>query len=158
MGGGTSGILMQMQLKIGSYVRVYLVTLHGQGRITTRQLKYTVKENLKNGPISDLVDFMAECVDSFLSFVNRGDSKNLLSLGLCISFPLKQTSIRDAYVLRWTKDYHIMGADNKNIVELLQTSFRTREIPVVVKAVVNGACKFIEMMIYRSNVPMNILF
>lgn len=126
----------------GSYIRVYLVTLHGQGRITTRQLKYTVRENLKVGPISNLIDFMAECVDAFLTFINRGDSKNPLSLGLCISFPLHQTSIRNAYILRWTKDFEITGADHKNVVELLQTSFRKREIPVIVKAAVNGACEY----------------
>lgn len=117
------------------------MTLHGQGRITTRQLKYTVRDNLKVGPISNLIDFMSECVDAFLTFVNRGDSKNPLSLGLCISFPLHQTSIRNAYILRWTKDFEITGADHKNVVELLQTSFRRREIPVIVKAAVNGACK-----------------
>lgn len=127
---------------LGSYIRVYLVTLHGQGRISTRQLKYTVKENLKVGPISKLIDFMAECVDAFLTFVNRGDNKNPFSLGLCISFPLHQTSIHNAYILRWTKDFEITGADNKNIVELLQTSFRKSEIPVIVKAAVNGASKY----------------
>jgi hexokinase len=84
---------------------------------------------------------MAECVDAFLAFVNKGDIRNPLSLGLCISFPLRQTAINNAFVLRWTKDFEITGADNKNLVELLQTAFCRREIPVVVKAAVNGACK-----------------
>jgi hexokinase len=104
-------------------------------------MKYTVKDKLKRGPVGRLIDFMAECVDSFLAFVNKGDSSNPLALGLCISFPLRQTAINNAYVLRWTKDFEITGADNKNLVELLQTTFRKREIPVVVKAAVNGACK-----------------
>ncbi|KAI7907719.1 hexokinase-domain-containing protein [Cokeromyces recurvatus] len=134
----------------GSYIRVYLVTLHGQGRITTRQLKYTVKEDLKVGPVNNLIDFMAECVDSFLTFVNKGDSKNPLSLGLCISFPLHQTAINNAYILRWTKDFEITGADNKNMVELLQTSFRKRELPVIVKAAVNGASGCLLAHSYRS--------
>lgn len=84
---------------------------------------------------------MTECVDSFLTFVNKGDDKTPLELGLCISFPLHQSAINNAYILRWTKDFEITGADNKNIVELLQTSLRKREVPVVVKAAVNGACK-----------------
>lgn len=147
--GQEKGEYMGLDLS-GSYVRVYLVTLHGQGRITTRQLKYTVRENLKVGPISNLIDFMAECVDAFLTFVNRGDSKNPLSLGLCISFPLHQTSIRNAYILRWTKDFEITGASHKNVVELLQTSFRRREIPVIVKAAVNGASGCLLAHSYRS--------
>lgn len=132
-------ILADTDCLIGSYVRVYLVTLHGQGRITTRQLKYTVRDNIKRGHISGLIDFMAECVDSFLIFVNKTNPKTPLSLGLCISFPLHQTAINNAYVLQWTKDFEITGAERKNIVELLQTSFRRREIPVIVKAAVNGA-------------------
>ncbi|KAG1136390.1 hypothetical protein G6F37_009140 [Rhizopus arrhizus] len=122
-----------------SHIRVYLVTLHGHGRISTRQMKYTVKQSLKKGSINKLVDFMAECVDNFLNFINK--TRCTLFLGLCISFPLHQTAINNAYVLRWTKDFEITGAYNKNIVELLQTSFRRREIPVVVKAAVNGARK-----------------
>lgn len=134
----------------GSYIRVYLVTLHGQGRISTRQLKYTVKDKLKRGPISKLIDFMAECVDAFLTFVNKGDSRHPLDLGLCMSFPLHQTALNNAYVLRWTKDFEITGASGKNIVELLQTSFRRREIPVNVKAAINGASGCLLAHSYRS--------
>lgn len=135
---------------IGSSIRVYLVTLHGQGRITTRQLKYTVKDKLKRGNISNLIDFMAECVDSFLTFVNKGDSRHPLYLGLCISFPLRQTALNNAYVLQWTKDFVITGADNKNLVELLQTALRKRDIPVIVKAAVNGAASSLLAHSYRS--------
>lgn len=83
---------------------------------------------------------MAESVDGFLSFVNKCD-KEPLQLGVCISFPLHQTAINNAYILRFTKDFEITGADHKNVVELLQTSLRKREVPVIVKAAVNGACK-----------------
>ncbi|KAG0777196.1 hypothetical protein G6F22_012040 [Rhizopus arrhizus] len=131
-----------------SHIRVYLVTLHGHGRISTRQMKYTVKQSLKKGSINKLVDFMAECVDNFLNFINK--TRCTLFLGLCISFPLHQTAINNAYVLRWTKDFEITGAYNKNIVELLQTSFRRREIPVVVKAAVNGAPGCLLAHGYRS--------
>lgn len=134
----------------GSYIRVYLVTLHGQGRISTRQLKYTVRDNIKRGPIGNLIDFMAECVDAFLTFVNKGDSRNPLDLGLCLSFPLHQTALNNAYVLRWTKDFEITGASGKNIVELLQTTFRRREIPVIVRAAINGASSCLLAHSYRS--------
>lgn len=127
-----------------------MVTLHGQGRIATRQLKYVVKDHLKHGPIGNLIDFMAECVDSFLTFVSKGDARHPLHLGLCISFPLRQSAINNACVLQWTKDFTITGADNKNIVELLQTALRKHEIPVVIKAVVNGAASSLLAHSYRS--------
>lgn len=104
-------------------------------------MKYQVKDTLKSGPIGNLIDFMAESVDSFLAFINRCQNKEPLELGLCISFPLQQTSINNAYILRFTKDFEITGAGNKNVVELLQTSLRKREVPVIVKAACNGACE-----------------
>lgn len=93
---------------------------------------------------------MAECVDSFLTFVNKEDSRKPLYLGLCISFPLRQSAINNAYVLQWTKDFVITGADNKNLVELLQTALRKRDIPVIVKAAVNGAASSLLAHSYRS--------
>ncbi|KAI8087225.1 hexokinase-domain-containing protein [Thamnidium elegans] len=134
----------------GSNLRVYLVTLHGHGRITTRQLKYSVKDNIKKGHINNLINFMAECVDSFLTFVNKADYRNPLHLGVCISFPLRQTAMNNAYVERWTKDFEITGARNKNLVELLQTALHSREIPVIVKAAVNGAAGCLLAHSYRS--------
>ncbi|KAI8372213.1 hypothetical protein BD560DRAFT_467817 [Blakeslea trispora] len=118
----------------GSYVRVYLVTLQSQGRIKTRQAKHTVKGYLKQGHISKLIDVMTECVDCFLSHV--------------------QAAINNAYVLRWTKDFSITGGEQKNLVDHLQTSFRRREIPVLIKAVVNGAAGCLLADSYRSLVTL----
>ncbi|KAI9365895.1 hexokinase-domain-containing protein [Pilaira anomala] len=147
--GQEEGEYIGMDLS-GSTLRIYLVTLHGHGHITTRQLKYSVKENLKKGPINNLINFMAESIDSFLTFVNKSDSRKPLQLGLCISFPLFQTALNNACVITWTKDYEITGANNKNLVELLQTALRSREIPVIVKAAVNGAAGCLLAHSYRS--------
>ncbi|GAA5798651.1 hypothetical protein HPULCUR_004056 [Helicostylum pulchrum] len=136
--GQETGEYLGLELS-GSNIRIYLVNLHGQGRISTRQQKYVIAEHLKKGSIAHMIDFLVECVDSFLSFVGKYDIQTPLALGFVLSFPLKQTAINKAYVIKWTKDFEITGADNKNIAELLQIGFRRRHINVNVDAVVNGA-------------------
>lgn len=128
---------------VGSSVRIYLVTLHGKGRITTRQQKYPVHNHLKKGSINKLVDYLAVSVDSFLAFIGKHDVsfQNPLALGFVISFPLHQTALNKASVMQWTKDFEVTGTDGKNIVDLLQTGLRRRHIPVIVEAVCNGAGK-----------------
>lgn len=134
----------------GSNIRIYLVNLHGQGRISTRQQKYVINDHLKKGPISDMIDFLVESVDAFLSFVGKYDIRSPLALGFVISFPLEQTALNKAYVIQWTKDFEITGADGKNIAELLQLGFRRRHINVNVEAVVNGAVGCLLAHSYRS--------
>ncbi|KAI8879971.1 hypothetical protein K501DRAFT_255874 [Backusella circina FSU 941] len=133
----------------GSYVRLYFVTLHGKGRITTtRQQKYTVKEELKVGPLLHLIEFMAECLDSFISFIQK--EKVSLSLGLCISFPLVQTALNHASILRSTKDFVLTEYENKNVVDLFQAAVEKRGLSVIVKAASNGAASCLLAHSYRS--------
>ncbi|KAI9494587.1 hypothetical protein BDB00DRAFT_928036 [Zychaea mexicana] len=111
-------------LELRSSVRIYLVTLHGKGRITTRQQKYPVHQHLKKGSINALIDYLAVSVDSFLSFV--------------------------ASIIQWTKDFQVTNADDKNIVDLLQTGLRRRHIPVIVEATCNSAVGCLLAHSYRS--------
>ncbi|KAI8985379.1 hexokinase-domain-containing protein [Pilobolus umbonatus] len=134
----------------GSNVRVYLINFSGFGHMHIRQLKYSVKEETKTGSINGLIDFMAECLDSFLTFVSKSHSKQPIPLGLCLSFPLRQTALNNAAVMRWTKDFDIQGADNKNIVDLLQTAISKRRLPVTVKAALNGASSCLLAHCYRT--------
>lgn len=97
-----------------------------------------------------MMDFLVECVDSFLSFVGKYDIRTPLALGFVLSFPLEQTAINKAVVIQWTKDFEVTGADNKNIAELLQIGFRRRHINVNVEAVVNGAVGCLLAHSYRS--------
>jgi hexokinase len=122
----------------------------GKGRISTRQQKFLISDHLKRAPITDMIDFLAESVDSFLSFAGKYDIQDPLALGFVLSFPLEQTAINKATVIQWTKDFEITGADGKNIAELLQLGLKRRHIPVVVEAVINGAVGCLLAHSYRS--------
>ncbi|KAI8094874.1 hexokinase-domain-containing protein [Gilbertella persicaria] len=147
--GQETGEYLGLELN-GSNVRMYLVNLHGQGRITTRQQKLVVHDHLKKGSVTAMIDFLAESVDSFLSFVGKYELKQPLALGFVLSFPLEQHALNKAVVLQWTKDFEVTGANGKNIAELLQIAFRRRHINVNVEAVINGAVGCLLAHSYRS--------
>ncbi|KAI8985108.1 hexokinase-domain-containing protein [Pilobolus umbonatus] len=138
-------------LELSSFnIKIYLVELHGMGRITTRQQKYTLPEDLKRKTLMNVVEFLAECVDSFLTFVGKYDVQTPLPLGFGLSFPLRHASLNKAYIIQWTKDFEITEYEDKNIGELLQSSLHTHHIPVVVEAVVNNAVGCLLAHSYRS--------
>ncbi|KAG2204403.1 hypothetical protein INT46_006195 [Mucor plumbeus] len=147
--GQETGEYLGLELS-GSNIRIYLVTLHGQGRISTRQQKFVISEHLKKGSINSMIDFLVESVDNFLSFVGKYELRQALSLGFVLSFPLEQHALNKAVVIQWTKDFEITGADGKNIAELLQIGFRRRHININVEAVINGAVGCLLAHSYRS--------
>ncbi|CAO3654485.1 unnamed protein product [Mucor hiemalis] len=147
--GQETGEYLGLELS-GSNIRIYLVNLHGGGRISTRQQKYVISEHLKKCNISEMIEFLVESVDSFLSFVGKYDIQKPLALGFVLSFPLEQKAINKAVVIQWTKDFEITGAEGKNIAELLQIGFRRRHININVEAVVNGAVGCLLAHSYRS--------
>lgn len=137
-------------LLTGTFIRIYLVTLHGQGRVTTRQQKYNIHDDIRKSTIQKIVDFLAECVDSFLTFIGKSNLDEPMMLGFVVSFPLHQTALNKASVIRWTKDFDVTGADGKDLAELLQVGLNKKSIPVVVKVILNGAVGLLLAHNYRS--------
>ncbi|KAG2235966.1 hypothetical protein INT48_004296 [Thamnidium elegans] len=121
----------------GTNLRVCHVTLLGNGEHTIRQQKYVVSEELKTGPMRNLCDFIADCVDSFLTENGTIDSDSTIQLGYTFSFPVLQTSINRGVLKQWTKGFNCSGAVGKDVTILLQDSFRRKNINVNIAAIVN---------------------
>ncbi|KAI8334755.1 hexokinase-domain-containing protein [Chlamydoabsidia padenii] len=147
--GQETGEYLGLELT-GSVIRIYLVTFQGRGRVSTRQQKHTLGDDMKTSNINVLMDRLAEMVDQFLTFVGKSSSTAALSLGFVLSFPLNQTALNRASVAQWTKDFDITGYENKNIVELLQAAFHRRDIPVQVVAILNSVTASLLANGYRS--------
>lgn len=97
----------------GTNLRVVLVTLEGQGKYTTKYSKSRVTEDLKTGPMralcgkkssfmlhvclfdsfTCLLDYIAECVDDFLTQEGLTNSEYTLYLGYTFSFPVLQSKV-----------------------------------------------------------------
>ncbi|CAO3679214.1 unnamed protein product [Umbelopsis vinacea] len=147
--GQETGEYLALDLS-GTFIRIYLVNLHGQGRVTTRQQKYNIHDDIRKSTIQKIVDFLAECVDSFLTFIGKSNLDEPMMLGFVLSFPLHQTALNKASVIRWTKDFDVTGADGKELAELLQIGLNKKSIPVVVKVILNGAVGLLLAHNYRS--------
>lgn len=134
--GDEKGSFMALDLG-GTNLRVCHVTLLGGGEHTIRQQKYVVSEELKTGPMRHLCDFIADCVDSFLTENGTSSSQETIQLGYTFSFPVLQTSINRGVLKQWTKGFNCSGAVGKDVTILLQDSFRRKNINVNIAAIVN---------------------
>lgn len=134
--GDEKGSFMALDLG-GTNLRVCHVTLLGGGEHTIRQQKYVVSEELKTGPMRNLCDFIADCVDSFLTEHGDSNSQEAIQLGYTFSFPVLQTSINRGVLKQWTKGFNCSGAVGKDVTILLQDSFRRKNINVNIAAIVN---------------------
>ncbi|KAI8984577.1 hypothetical protein BDF20DRAFT_860667 [Mycotypha africana] len=121
----------------GTNLRVVLVTLEGAGKFKTVSSKSRVSEELKTGPMRNLCDYIAECVDTFLTEQGLEDQEMELNLGYTFSFPVLQSSINRGTLSTWTKGFACTGAVGKDPVLLLQDALLRKHVPVKVSAIVN---------------------
>ena len=120
----------------GSNFRVCQVAFEGQGRVRNTQRKYVVSESLKTGPVDQLFDFFAECVQKFLAEVNA-DASLEAHLGFTFSFPVHQTAINAGTLMHWNKGFRCANAVGNDVVSLLRDAFKRKSVNVNVSALVN---------------------
>lgn len=121
----------------GTNLRVCEFELKGDGQFSVHQQKYVVAEELKTGEMRRLCDFIADCVDNFVSEYgdDRAHSTEHLQLGFTFSFAVNQTDINRGTLMHWTKGFNCSGAINKDVVVMLQDSFLRKNIHVNIAAV-----------------------
>ncbi|KAI8332034.1 hexokinase-domain-containing protein [Chlamydoabsidia padenii] len=131
----------------GTNLRVCHVELLGDGKYTLHQQKYVVSEQLKMGDMRHLCDFIADCVDDFIS--EHGDPHHSLDLGFTFSFPILQTSIDSGELKQWTKGFSCANAVGKDPAVLLQDAFHRKNLQVNIAAIVNDTVGTLMAHAYR---------
>jgi hexokinase len=122
----------------GTNLRVCEFELKGNGAHSVHQQKYVVAEELKTGEMRRLCDFIADCVDNFVSEYGSSNESEHLQLGFTFSFPVNQTAINRGTLMHWTKGFNCAGAIHKDIVLMLQDSFLRKNVHVNIAAVSTG--------------------
>jgi hexokinase len=85
-----------------------------------------------------LIDYLADCVDAFLTDYSGEPSDNEdLKLGLTFSFPVEQTALDRGKILTWTKGFAVRNAIGHDVVQLLQDAFDRKQLHVKCVALVN---------------------
>jgi len=135
--GTEKGTFLALDLG-GTNLRVCQVQLHGDHTYDIQQQKYRVSDALKTGEASALFDYIAECVDTFLTgLTDFNITGEYLHLGMTFSFPVEQTAIDKGKLLTWTKGFSAKNAIDNDVVQLLQDAFNRKHIHVRVTALVN---------------------
>ncbi|KAG0181519.1 glucokinase [Apophysomyces sp. BC1034] len=133
----------------GTNLRVCEFTLLGGGEYKVHQQKYVVSDELKTGEMRHLCDFIADCVDNFITENGSDDLDTDLQLGFTFSFPVSQTDINRGTLMRWTKGFNCAGAVDKDVVVLLQDAFLRKNLNVHIAALVNDTVGTLMAHAYR---------
>lgn len=135
----------------GTNLRVCEVNLLGDSKVTIHQQKFVVSNELKTGEMRHLCDYIADCVDSFLTENGSDKLDNDLQLGFTFSFPVNQTAINRGTLMQWTKGFSCSGAVGKDVVIMLQDSFRRKNLNVHIAAV--SSVPESKLLVFWANPP-----
>ncbi|KAL1410136.1 hexokinase [Vanrija albida] len=122
----------------GTNLRVCLVSLYGEGKFEVTQTKYRLTEEQKQGEGSELFDFCAQCLDSFIrDNLGRGDEDALLPLGFTFSYPCEQLRIDHGTLIRWTKGFGAANVEGNDAAELFKNSLKKFNVRAELTALIN---------------------
>ncbi|CAJ0892333.1 5513_t:CDS:2 [Entrophospora sp. SA101] len=123
----------------GTNLRICQIDFKKEGKHRIKQQKYKISEDLKRSEAHKLFEFIADCVDKFLSeeFDSDLSMGEKLKLGFTFSFPVEQTAINKGKLIHWTKGFDCPGAAGKDVVFMLQESLNFKGVPVEVVALIN---------------------
>ncbi|KAH8917565.1 putative glucokinase [Atractiella rhizophila] len=152
--GTESGNFLALDLG-GTNLRVCRVELKGDKGFSLSQEKYTVSEALKTGEAAALFDFIANCVDHFLTkydlqATDEEIEEEKLHLGFTFSFPVQQTAIDKGTLIGWTKGFSATNAEGNDVVKLLQDALDRKHIHVHCSALVNDTVGTLMARAYQS--------
>ncbi|WVQ83485.1 hypothetical protein IAT38_005626 [Cryptococcus sp. DSM 104549] len=122
----------------GTNLRVCLVTLQGHGKFEVTQTKYRLTEEQKQAEGQELLDFCAECLDSFIrDTLKRTESDGILPLGFTFSYPCTQDRIDHGVLIRWTKGFGAPNIEGRDVAAMFKQSLQKYNVPAELTALIN---------------------
>ncbi|OPJ88003.1 hexokinase-3 [Patagioenas fasciata monilis] len=120
------------------HVRTLWVTLQGDGNHSPQVTQdiFDMPEDIPQGTGEALFDFIAQCVQKFLTDISRLEDH--LPLGFVFPFSCKQTRLDKAELISWSKDFSCSGVEGKDVVQLLQSAINKQLKNVDVVALMNN--------------------
>lgn len=119
----------------GTNCRVLAVELDGKGNsIVSAVSKFAIPKKDTPETGERLFDFIADCIDSFLT-ENNIDRKKFYDLAFTFSFPVEQTNIIAGKLIVWTKGFTAKGVEGEDVIVLLNGALRRKGITCIKVAV-----------------------
>ncbi|KAG0348135.1 glucokinase [Podila humilis] len=150
LNGSETGSFVTLDIG-GTFLRIVHVELLGQGTLNTRQQKYRIDNALKTSKATQLFDFTAASVISFLEehrIIITESSE--LELGFTFSYPVLQKSINSGTLIQWTKGFQAEGLVGQDPAAFLQKAFVERGVPIRVAALINDTVGTLLAHAYRN--------
>lgn len=118
----------------GTNVRILLVELLGEGKITvTKQKSFPLAGEGYNYMVStakELFDFLAQQITQFI------DQDKTYYLGHTFSFPFRLEGVNKGILLNWTKEFDVSGVEGQDVMELLHHSLAQKGADNVILAAI----------------------
>ncbi|KAI8979542.1 hypothetical protein BDF20DRAFT_974593 [Mycotypha africana] len=140
--GDEKGTYLALDLG-GSTLRVCAVELRQAKRsnVKVTELKRHIAPNdpLRTSGAVAFFDWIVDAIDELLTMISAAASSTSepLSLGVCWSFPIDQTSISTGKILRMGKGFTIDGIEGLDLFTLFQEAFERKGLRVQVRALLN---------------------
>ncbi|NXX38780.1 HXK2 protein, partial [Tricholaema leucomelas] len=111
-----------------SQVRTLWVNLPGNGNQSIQEMyrTFSMPEDIMKGTGEALFDFIAQCVQQFLTGI--GSSQHRFSLGFVFPFRCRQTQLDKAELISWAKNFSCSDVEGKDVVQLLQLAINKLEL------------------------------
>ncbi|CAG8635694.1 11881_t:CDS:2 [Ambispora gerdemannii] len=137
----------------GTNLRVAAVTFLGEGRTEIRQKHFIIAEELKTSGVEQLFQWVAEKVEE--SIVEDG----ILKMGVTFSFPIEQQTIKKGVAMKMGKGFNVPGLSGYDVTELLNSSFKKKNLNIEIVAIVNDTVGTLVAQAYKDpNTKISLIF
>ncbi|KAG0167095.1 hexokinase A [Apophysomyces sp. BC1015] len=141
--GNETGTFLSMDLG-GTNLRISAVELKGNGQVEVLELKRCPSTELKTGKGSVFFDWIADAVEELITqkaphlfTPDQVNGAETLSLGVCFSFPVDQTSVGRGVILRMGKGFTLEDTEGRDLADMFHDAFDRKGLNVRVSAIMN---------------------
>jgi len=123
----------------GNNLRVIKVDLNGGGSSDVRVHKCKIPRSLqvKTATAEQLFGFVADQAKTACEEFKDLDTVEKISVGFTFSFPIRQTRLNKATLIKWTKSFQTSGCEGEDVGVLMQRALKKRGVPLNIEAICN---------------------
>ena len=89
-------------------------------------ISYDMSTDLKKGPVQNLFDHLAQCLEEFLKAKKIMDVS--VSLGFAFSFACQHKGLQAGKLINWSKGFECTGVKGEDIVHLLKEALQRKNL------------------------------
>ncbi|KAI9475601.1 MAG: hypothetical protein EXX96DRAFT_573920 [Benjaminiella poitrasii] len=137
--GQETGTYLSLDLG-GSTLRVSAVELLGNCQVKVTEIRRQISPHdpLRTSRATVFFDWIVDAIAELIDTIGYQQCKEEpLSLGICWSFPIDQTSISKGKILRMGKGFTIDGIEGQDLSSLFHKAFERKSLYVKVTALLN---------------------